>query len=394
MSNDEQGGPYAPAPMVHELVAKITGRYDLVARQHEADRLLAAEGAGHIVHDLPVRADGRTVSLASRPWRLDPIPIVIDAAEFHRPGRPRRRPDAHARGDPRRPVRRPHAADRQDPRTGRRVGVVPVPPRRDRPARRATLADHVFGRRGQGHVGQLARRAGPHRPAARRRLHVHGPQRARPSAPRRRSSALPRGAGLRSIDPFADQLRDALADLAKTESPRIVVMSGGVEHPSFVGQAYLASRLGLNLAEGADLVVRKRRLWLRSLAGLEPIDVLHRRLEGDRIDPMEVNARRRRWRARPARRRPGRRRPAGQRPRHRRARRPGARRVLGRRGRLDRRPAPAVAVDVEPLRRLSRRAARRQIRVRDWPRASSAARSSTGRSSCGCNSSPPTAGSR
>ena len=67
-------------------------------------------------------------------------------------------------------------------------------------------------------------------------------------------------------------------------------MTGGVEHPSFVGHSYLASRLGLNLAEGADLVVRKRRLWLRSLAGLEPVDVVHRRLEGDRIDPMEVNA--------------------------------------------------------------------------------------------------------
>jgi len=37
-------------------------------------------------------------------------------------------------------------------------------------------------------------------------------------------------------------------------------------------------------------VVRKRRLWLRSLAGLEPVDVLHRRLEGYRVDPMEVNA--------------------------------------------------------------------------------------------------------
>ena len=99
----------------------------------------------------------------------------------------------------------------------------------------------------------------------------------------------PRGAGLRSIDPFADQLRDALADLAATDSPRIVSMTGGVEHPSFVGHSYLASRLGLNLAEGADLVVRKRRLWLRSLAGLEPVDVVHRRLEGNRVDPMEVN---------------------------------------------------------------------------------------------------------
>src|SRR5215207_1228257 len=82
MSDESGAAPYAPAPMVHELVAKITGRYDLVARQQEADRLLAAEGAGHIVHDLPVRADGRTVSLASRPWRLDPIPVVMDASEF------------------------------------------------------------------------------------------------------------------------------------------------------------------------------------------------------------------------------------------------------------------------------------------------------------------------
>ena len=46
----------------------------------------------------------------------------------------------------------------------------------------------------------------------------------------------------------------------------------------------------MNLVEGADLVVRQRQVWLRSLAGLEPIDVIFRRLEDDRVDPMEVNA--------------------------------------------------------------------------------------------------------
>ncbi|MGA9275884.1 circularly permuted type 2 ATP-grasp protein, partial [Ilumatobacter sp.] len=55
---------------------------DLLRRQGAIDRLLMAEGAGHIVHDLPVRSDGRSVGLASRPWRLDPIPYVLDAAEF------------------------------------------------------------------------------------------------------------------------------------------------------------------------------------------------------------------------------------------------------------------------------------------------------------------------
>ena len=174
------------------------------------------------------------------------------------------------------------------------------------------------------------------------RLHVHGSQRARPGAPRRRGARSPEvlvcARSIRSPTNSATRWPTS----PKTESPRIVVMSGGVEHPSFVGQAYLASRLGLNLAEGADLVVRQRRLWLRSLAGLEPIDVLYRRLEGDRIDPMEVNARRRRRRARPARRGSGGRRQARERARHRRDRRSRARRVVGRRRRLDRRSASAV----------------------------------------------------
>ncbi len=103
-------------------------------------------------------------------------------------------------------------------------------------------------------------------------------------------SRLQAGRALRSLDPFADRLRDGLADVAPTKNPRIVLLSGGVDHASFVEQSYLATRLGLNLAEGADLVVRQRQVWLRSLAGLEPVDVLFRRLEDDRVDPMEVNA--------------------------------------------------------------------------------------------------------
>ena len=64
------------------LVASIAELPDLDRRQLAADRLLAAEGAGHIVHDLPVRSDGRSVSLESRPWRVDPIPYAMDAEEF------------------------------------------------------------------------------------------------------------------------------------------------------------------------------------------------------------------------------------------------------------------------------------------------------------------------
>ncbi|HRE01794.1 MAG TPA: hypothetical protein PLV68_10885, partial [Ilumatobacteraceae bacterium] len=54
----------------------------LAERQERADRLLEADGAGHLVHDLPVRGDGRVASIESRPWRVDPIPVVLDAQTF------------------------------------------------------------------------------------------------------------------------------------------------------------------------------------------------------------------------------------------------------------------------------------------------------------------------
>ena len=65
-----------------ELRRRLLDVDALPARQARADRILAAEGAGHLVHDLPVRGDGRAVTLESRPWRIDPIPVDLDAGTF------------------------------------------------------------------------------------------------------------------------------------------------------------------------------------------------------------------------------------------------------------------------------------------------------------------------
>ncbi len=267
----------------------IAGLADLAMRQVDHDRLLAAEGSGHIVHDLPLRADGRMVALESRPWRLDPIPLVIDGDEFVglADGAIARMRMLEAlledlygartllRDDAIDPValwgsqRYRLAAFGQRPHrrwlTNYAVDVI-----RDVDGRWRVVRDLTDAPSGVGYA--LLGRAVAGR--------VH----------RDTISRLPAGSALRSLDPFTDRLRDGLADVALNRNPRIVVLSGGVDHPSFVEQSYLATRLGLNLAEGADLVVRQRRVWLRSLAGLEPIDVIFRRLEDDRVDPMEVNA--------------------------------------------------------------------------------------------------------
>ena len=79
MIGDAAGSPLSPPP---DLQRRLLDTDALPARQARADRLLAADGAGHLVHDLPVRADGRLAMIESRPWRVDPIPVVLDAATF------------------------------------------------------------------------------------------------------------------------------------------------------------------------------------------------------------------------------------------------------------------------------------------------------------------------
>ena len=60
--------------MSDALLARLTSdRPALIRRQAEADRVVAASSAGHLVHEIRVHR---------RPWRVDPVPFVLDAATF------------------------------------------------------------------------------------------------------------------------------------------------------------------------------------------------------------------------------------------------------------------------------------------------------------------------
>jgi len=256
---------------------------ELRRRQALIDRLLATEGAGHVVHDLPLRSDGRTVSLESRPWRLDPEPYVISEADFSWLERAitARVEAAEAiladlYGARRLVAERIVAPDRLWATSRYRMSAVG-----SNPVRWLTsyAVDVVRGADGRWHAVQELTDAPPGlgyalmNRAALDRVNGH---RDRPPA--------------RPLAPALVALRRGLADTTHVAGPRVVTFTGGIDHASYVEHSYLATQLGFNLVEGADLVVRQRRLWLRTLAGLEPIDVLHRRLEDDLVDPLEVNA--------------------------------------------------------------------------------------------------------
>ena len=113
----------------------------------------------------------------------------------------------------------------------------------------------------------VARAARPHGRAVGRRLCARQPQRQRAAA----SRIVVRELAPLSLAPFFSDMRSALDATAPTgsPSPRTVVLSPGLGHPSYFEHSYLAAHLGYHLAEMGDLVVRHGRVWLRALSGLE-----------------------------------------------------------------------------------------------------------------------------
>jgi uncharacterized circularly permuted ATP-grasp superfamily protein/uncharacterized alpha-E superfamily protein len=71
---------------------------------------------------------------------------------------------------------------------------------------------------------------------------------------------------------------------------RVVLLTPGPYNETYFEHVYLARYLGVALVEGGDLVVRDERVWLKTLKGLEPVDVVLRRLDDDFLDPLELRA--------------------------------------------------------------------------------------------------------
>ncbi len=89
---------------------------------------------------------------------------------------------------------------------------------------------------------------------------------------------------------FFRTMRETLASLgpAGHDNPRIVLLSPGPYNATYFEQAFLAQYLGYMLVDGADLTVRDSRVYLKTLGGLHPVDVILRRLNGDFCDPLEL----------------------------------------------------------------------------------------------------------
>ena len=91
---------------------------------------------------------------------------------------------------------------------------------------------------------------------------------------------------------FFQVQRDTLRHLApgKSDNPNVVLLTSGPHNETYFEHAYLARYLGFTLVEGGDLTVRDRRVFLKTLEGLQPVDVIFRRVDDSFCDPLELRS--------------------------------------------------------------------------------------------------------
>lgn len=93
---------------------------------------------------------------------------------------------------------------------------------------------------------------------------------------------------IRPVDNYTDELQRVLTAIAPAgvRRPRIAVLTPGIFNSAYFEHSFLAQRLGADLVEGADLVVgRDDHVYMRTIEGLERVDVIYRRIDDLFLDP-------------------------------------------------------------------------------------------------------------
>jgi uncharacterized circularly permuted ATP-grasp superfamily protein/uncharacterized alpha-E superfamily protein len=91
---------------------------------------------------------------------------------------------------------------------------------------------------------------------------------------------------------FFRSFRDTLLNLSpsRRDNPRVVLLTPGPFNETYFEHSYLARYLGFTLVQGGDLTVRESRVFLQTLDGLMPVDVILRRVDDSFCDPIELRS--------------------------------------------------------------------------------------------------------
>lgn len=97
---------------------------------------------------------------------------------------------------------------------------------------------------------------------------------------------------IQPVDDYCSQLFDMLASLSPrpADYPEVVVLTPGIFNSAYFEHAYLAQQMGCELVEGRDLVVQDDDcVYMRTVEGLQRVDVIYRRIDDLFLDPEAFN---------------------------------------------------------------------------------------------------------
>ena len=95
---------------------------------------------------------------------------------------------------------------------------------------------------------------------------------------------------VKKIIPYFQQIRNSLLDFSprEVEQPLVVLLTPGQFNETYFEHAYLSSLQGYTLVTGNDLMVKDKFLWLKTLGGLEKVDVVVRHVDDHYCDPLSL----------------------------------------------------------------------------------------------------------
>ncbi|MFZ8973701.1 MAG: circularly permuted type 2 ATP-grasp protein, partial [Pseudomonadales bacterium] len=94
--------------------------------------------------------------------------------------------------------------------------------------------------------------------------------------------------GVLPMDDYPSQLFDTLCSISPRaiKSPEVVLLTPGTFNSAYFEHAFLAQRMGVELVEGADLMVDSDDfVYMKTVEGPAKVDVIYRRIDDQFLDP-------------------------------------------------------------------------------------------------------------
>ena len=98
---------------------------------------------------------------------------------------------------------------------------------------------------------------------------------------------------LHTLENQLHYLREAILDYVPDNhtgtQTNAVLLTPGIYNSAYYDHVFLAQKMGIELVEGSDLMVENDLVYMKTIYGLEKVDIIYRRIDDDYLDPLAFN---------------------------------------------------------------------------------------------------------